>query len=862
MANTFDNANLNTFFDKLDTGATWSAGVAFKRAAALPLERYEVHKSYADALAYAQENAVAYPGQVIAVVEAEGTVEKIKIYYIDENKDLQEVGSATLGDELSIVLDPVTKKLSIKGFENAGYTETNDETVKTDKKYYTYANGKYTQVAAPVGNPKENGYYERIAVKLIKDSEGNLAWITDDAVQIQGDIAALQTTVNGHTQKIGQLETDVDNIEKDLADQIASLGTVFSFVGSLTTDEYGTTTNSNGKIDTTKNGVRMDRPYRAGDVILVAGQEYIATTVEGGLAWEAFGDPDGIAALEGDVEELKTASTGHTNAINTLNGAETVEGSVKKTAKGYADTALQSAKAYTDGLVNPLTGRVGTLETNVGGHEDRLDAHDTAIGNLETAIGSDTTTGSVKGRIAAIEGTMATDTELANAVTELETKISTHKNEADAKYATQTALQEVSTTANQANTKAGQNATAIEGITSVVGADDNAEGSLRKRVKTLESTTGTHTGEIATLQGQYTELTGANGPIKAADDKAGAAATAAANAQKTADEAKSAAGVADGKAVAAQGTADDALAAAGVADGKAVAAQTAADEAKTAADNAQTTANEGKTAAGNAQTAANEAKAKAEANEAKFSGYYTKGEVDTKVAGIVGVAGDTADKDTVKGAKKYTDEAITGVNTTINNLKGEIKNLTNVMNFIGKSTTDPSTGTVTIGGKVVTPEIGDVVVYNEFEYVYTGATDGWEIFGNVTADESRFDTIEGDINGLKTRVTTAEGAIDTLEDTVGTHTTSINGLGTRVGTLESEMDAAEGRLTAVETLAGNAATKTALADEVTRATNRENAIEKYAQDGFAAQSTQNTTFTNAINAITNATDGLLAWGEF
>ena len=229
---------------------------------------------------------------------------------------------------------------------------------------------------------------------------------------------------------------------------------------------------------------------------------------------------------------------------------------------------------------------------------------------------------------------------------------------------------------------------------------------------------------------------------------------------------------------------------------------------------------------------------------------------------MVGVAGDTADKDTVKGAKKYTDDAITGVNTAINNLKGEIKNLTNVMNFIGKSTTDPSTGTVTIGGKVVTPEIGDVVVYNEFEYVYTGATDGWEIFGNVTADESRFDTIEGDISGLKTRMATAEGAISTLEDTVGTHTTSINGLGTRVGTLETEMDAAEGRLTAVETLAGNAATKTALEAEVTRATNRENAIEKYAQDGFAAQSTQNTTFTNAINAITNATDGLLAWGEF
>lgn len=876
--NTFNNANLNIFFDKLDGGATWSAGVAFKRAAALPLERYEVHKSYADALDYAKNNAVAYPGQVIAIVEKEGTIEKIKIYYIDEAKNLQEVGSATLGDDVTIVLDPATKKLSIQGFENAGYAETNDETVKTDKKYYTYANEKYTQVTAPTGNPKENGYYERIAVKLVKNSEGNLAWITDDAVQISDNVAALQKTVKEHTQKIGQLETDVDNIEKDLANQIASLGTVFSYVGTLTVTEFAATTGADTIIDANVKIPDDSRVYRSGDVVFVTTtkedgttvytQEYVATSTANGLVWEAFGDPTGVAGVEAAIESLQEASTGHTNAIKTLNEAETVEGSVKKTAKGYADTALQNANAYTDGLVNPLAGRVGTLETAVSGHEDRLDGHDTSIGNLETAIGSDTTTGSVKGRIKAIEDSMATDTELANAVTELETKISTHKNEADAKYATKTALQEVSTTANQANTKAGQNATAIEAINTAIG-DENTAGSLKKRVKDLEGTTGTHTTQISTLQGQYTELTGANGPIKAADDKAGAAATAAANAQKTADEAKSAAGVADGKAAAAQKTADDALAAAGVADGKAEAAQTAANEAKTAADNAQTTANEGKTAAGNAQTTANEAKAKAEANEAKFSGYYTKGEVDTKVAGVVGVVGDTADKDTVKGAKKYTDDAITGVNTTINNLKGEIKNLTNVMNFIGKATEDPSTitdttGKIAISGKTDkhTPEIGDVVVYGELEYVFVGGTDLWEIFGNVTADESRFTGIEDDIDALEGRMDTAESDIDTLQDTVGTHGTSINGLETRVTTLEGEMDAVEAELTRINPILEAAATKTELANEVTRATARENAIEQYAKDGFAAQSTQNTTFTNAINNITNVTDGLLAWGEF
>lgn len=45
---------------------------------------------------------------------------------------------------------------------------------------------------------------------------------------------------------------------------------------------------------------------------------------------------------------LKTTVSGHTTSINTLNGEETALGSVKHTAKGYADNALKEANAYTD----------------------------------------------------------------------------------------------------------------------------------------------------------------------------------------------------------------------------------------------------------------------------------------------------------------------------------------------------------------------------------------------------------------------------------------------------------------------------------------------------------------------------------
>lgn len=53
-----------------------------------------------------------------------------------------------------------------------------------------------------------------------------------------------------------------------------------------------------------------------------------------------------------DITELKKTVSGHTTSINTLNGKETADGSVKHTAKGYADTALTNAKAYTDEALN------------------------------------------------------------------------------------------------------------------------------------------------------------------------------------------------------------------------------------------------------------------------------------------------------------------------------------------------------------------------------------------------------------------------------------------------------------------------------------------------------------------------------
>ena len=75
---------ITEFFENLENGATWSAGVAFKRSNPLPIDRYSVFQTEADAKSYAKTNPVAYPGQLIAVVTASGATAYI----------IREVGAA------------------------------------------------------------------------------------------------------------------------------------------------------------------------------------------------------------------------------------------------------------------------------------------------------------------------------------------------------------------------------------------------------------------------------------------------------------------------------------------------------------------------------------------------------------------------------------------------------------------------------------------------------------------------------------------------------------------------------------------------------------------------------------------------
>lgn len=126
---------------------------------------------------------------------------------------------------------------------------------------------------------------------------------------------------------------------------------------------------------------------------------------------------------------------------------------------------------------------------------------------------------------------------------------------------------------------------------------------------------------------------------------------------------------------------------------------------------------------------------------------YTDGAISAAKAELIGteVTGVT---NTIKGVKKYTDEQIAGVNSSITTLRGEIGNIANIMNF---------RGTFDALEDVTDPVNGDVVIVKGVEHVYVKpdktSTGKWEEFGAATANEARFDAIELAASALEGRVT-------------------------------------------------------------------------------------------------------------
>lgn len=230
-------------------------------------------------------------------------------------------------------------------------------------------------------------------------------------------------------------------------------------------------------------------------------------------------------------------------------------------------------------------------------------------------------------------------------------------------------------------------------------------------------------------------------------------------------------------------------------------------------------------------------------DEADAAESAAKSHADTEIGkaktALIGTGTIKATDDTIRGAKKYTDEKIAVVNTSISTLSSQIGNLSNIMNF---------RGTFTSTNAVTDPINGDVIIVNGIEYVYVkeseAATGKWEAFGAATANEARFSAIEDAADRLANRVTALDkaetGKIAVIEGRLTATEGVANGAATGVATLNGKVKTLEETTipainVKIGTVASNKNLAQMIADEEKRAKGIENGLQ------------------NAINTINNTT---------
>lgn len=182
---------------------TMSMPKAMSRGYAIPLDASSVWYNYDEMVAYAKNNGVAYIGQILSLID-ESNDNKVAAYIItDEAGTLQKIGTATLGDNETIVLDENTNAL---GLNNWG------------KKYYKWiasteeTEGHYEEVEVDNVN---HFWINNLEPRTLKAENGfELAWYEPNPSTLEGvedAIAALQASVSGIIEEIGT-EEDTEEV--------------------------------------------------------------------------------------------------------------------------------------------------------------------------------------------------------------------------------------------------------------------------------------------------------------------------------------------------------------------------------------------------------------------------------------------------------------------------------------------------------------------------------------------------------------------------------------------------------------------------------------------------------------------------
>lgn len=232
-------------FESLKNGAKWDIGVSINRTNPLPLDQYSIFASLNDLNTYAQSNAVAYPGQIVAVLATDETGETPT--YTAEAYIIKSVGEGGV----------VMKLASTTGTGDVSQDIVNLQGELNDLK----ARVKALEAAMPNKLDKNELITAAAVWSLVKYDEKGLV-TAGEALTDNTDFVAVKNKADANATEIAKLKEQVT-------------GGVH-WIGQATVD----------KTDPTFPAIEGYTTPKAGDIVARAGIEYIYN----GTAWEEFGN--------------------------------------------------------------------------------------------------------------------------------------------------------------------------------------------------------------------------------------------------------------------------------------------------------------------------------------------------------------------------------------------------------------------------------------------------------------------------------------------------------------------------------------------------------------------------------------------
>ena len=290
------------FFTALTKGAKWDVGVSINRTNPLPLDVYSVFNTE-DALNAYVSGKFSYPGQVLALIKEDETI----IYYLDQNKTLQEVGGKIEVDGKSVQLND-EGKLEIVGF-------TSDDAK-----------------ALTLPQKQADGTIKWVGIDSIVEGDGNTTYkftLTDTKTGfvVTPVNAGVEDTDGAVTVGFDVYTTvEVDEMIKAISDEIGVASQPESSEGA------GDAVEASGLYKLIEN--KADKTITDDLANRITANENAITTIMDGI------DSDKIDSLTelidwadehaGEVKTIEEGISANAQAIETLNGDSTVEGSVDK----------------------------------------------------------------------------------------------------------------------------------------------------------------------------------------------------------------------------------------------------------------------------------------------------------------------------------------------------------------------------------------------------------------------------------------------------------------------------------------------------------------------------------------------------